>query len=98
MNRKIKGRRNIMSRYTGPAYKKSRRLGFSTLENGKEYKVASGHNDDGTVTNADEYDVLQITIDGIDPKAIWNFSFSVAPMSYYSNQEQIVCYLVCAVV
>ncbi len=25
-----------MSRYTGPAYKKSRRLGFSTLENGKE--------------------------------------------------------------
>ena len=25
-----------MSRYTGPSYKKSRRLGFSTLENGKE--------------------------------------------------------------
>ena len=25
-----------MSRYTGPTYKKSRRLGFSTLENGKE--------------------------------------------------------------
>ena len=25
-----------MSRYTGPAYKKSRRLSFSTLENGKE--------------------------------------------------------------
>ncbi len=25
-----------MSRYTGPQYKKSRRLGFSTLENGKE--------------------------------------------------------------
>lgn len=25
-----------MSRYTGPAYKKSRRLGFSTLENGKD--------------------------------------------------------------
>ena len=25
-----------MSRYTGPAYKKSRRLGFSTLESGKE--------------------------------------------------------------
>jgi small subunit ribosomal protein S4 len=27
---------NIMARYTGPSYKKSRRLGFSTLENGKE--------------------------------------------------------------
>lgn len=25
-----------MSRYTGPAFKKSRRLGFSTLENGKD--------------------------------------------------------------
>ena len=25
-----------MSRYTGPAYKKSRKLGFSTLENGKD--------------------------------------------------------------
>ena len=25
-----------MARYTGPQYKKSRRLGFSTLENGKE--------------------------------------------------------------
>jgi len=30
-----KGEEN-MSRYTGPAYKKSRRLGFSTLETGKE--------------------------------------------------------------
>ena len=25
-----------MARYTGPAYKKSRRLGFSTLETGKD--------------------------------------------------------------
>ena len=29
-----------MSRYTGPAYKKSRRYGFSTLENGKDLKRA----------------------------------------------------------
>ncbi len=27
-----------MSRYTGPAYKRSRRVGFSTLENGKDLK------------------------------------------------------------
>ena len=27
-----------MARYTGPAFKKSRRLGFSTLENGKDLK------------------------------------------------------------
>ena len=25
-----------MSRYTGPSYKKSRRVGYSTLETGKE--------------------------------------------------------------
>ena len=27
-----------MSRYTGPSYKKSRTVGFSTLENGKDVK------------------------------------------------------------
>ena len=27
-----------MARYTGPAFKKSRRLGFSTLESGKELR------------------------------------------------------------
>ena len=30
-----------MSRYTGPVYKKSRRLGFSVLENGKEFRKRS---------------------------------------------------------
>lgn len=32
-----------------------------------------------------EYDVLHIRIDGVDPKAIYNFGFSVAPMHYYSS-------------
>lgn len=31
------------------------------------------------------HDVLKITINGIDPKAIWNFAFPVAPMHYYSD-------------
>ena len=31
------------------------------------------------------YDVLKITIDGVDPKAIYNFSFTVAPSDYYSE-------------
>ena len=53
--------------------------------NGTDYTIASGHNDDGTVTNAAEYDVLQITINGIDPKAIWNFAISVAPQHYYGE-------------
>ncbi len=34
-------------------------------------------------------DVLHIRIDGVDPKAIYNFSFSVSPMHYYSDSELI---------
>ena len=32
-----------------------------------------------------EHEVLTIKIDGVDPKAIWNFGFTVAPMHYYST-------------
>ena len=53
--------------------------------NGNTYKVAHEHNEDGTPKNADEYDVLQIKINGIDPKAVWNFAFSVAPQHYYGE-------------
>lgn len=31
-----------------------------------------------------EYDVLSIKINKVDPKAIWNFAFTVSPMHYYS--------------
>ncbi len=57
--------------------------------NGTEYTVASGHNSDGTVTNDAEYDVLQITINGIDPKAIWNFALTVAPQHYYGEGSSV---------
>ena len=63
--------------------------GTTIKVNGTDYKVASGHNADGTVTNADEYDVLQITIDGIDPKAIWNFAITVAPQHYYGEGSKV---------
>ena len=53
--------------------------------NGTEYKIAKEHNADGSPVNADEYDVLQITIEGQDPKAQWNFAFSVAPQHYYGD-------------
>ena len=59
--------------------------GTTIQVNGKDYTIASGHNADGTVTNTSEYDVLQITINGIDPKAIWNFALSVAPQHYYGE-------------
>ncbi len=49
------------------------------------YKVAHEYNADGTTKNSDEYAVLSITIDGKDPKAIYNFSFTVAPNHYYAE-------------
>lgn len=60
----------------------------SITVNGTTYKVAKQHNTDGTPANSDEYDVLSITINGIDPKAIWNFAFQVAPYHYYSDPDQ----------
>ena len=45
---------------------------------------------DGGVTSGNE--VLEITINKVDPKAIWNFGFTVAPMYYYSNAEQIAAF------
>lgn len=63
--------------------------GTTVKVNGTDYKVASGHNSDGTVTNADEYDILQITIDGIDPKAIWNFGITIAPQHYYGQGSKV---------
>ncbi|MBQ8580082.1 MAG: hypothetical protein IJ448_05255 [Oscillospiraceae bacterium] len=63
--------------------------GSTITVNGNSYTVASGHNADGTVTNASEYDVLQITINGIDPKAIWNFAIGVAPQHYYGEGSSV---------
>ncbi len=65
------------------------KAGSTIKVNGKDYKVASAHNSDGTVKNADEYDVLQITIDGIDPKAIWNFALTIAPQHYYGEGSKV---------
>lgn len=55
-----------------------------TAQNGT-YTVAHEHDADGKPVNAEEYDVLEITINGTDPKAIWNFAFSVAPQHYYAE-------------
>ncbi len=37
----------------------------------------------------EQHDVLNIRIYKVDPKAIWNFAFTVAPMYYYSSAEAI---------
>ncbi len=66
-------------------------LGHNTQETevtigSNTYHVAQEHNTDGTPKNANEYDVLRITINKIDPKAKWNFGFTVAPYHYYSDK------------
>ncbi len=63
--------------------------GSTITVNGTDYTVASGHNEDGTPTNDAEHDVLQITIDGVDPKAIWNFALSIAPQHYYGEGSKV---------
>lgn len=40
-----------------------------------------------------EHDVLKIVINGVDPKAEYNFSFTVAPMYYYSGTYKGVDYI-----
>ena len=65
------------------------KAGSAITVNGNSYTVASGHNADGTVTNTAEHDVLQITIDGVDPKAIWNFAISIAPQHYYGEGSSV---------
>lgn len=37
-------------------------------------------------------EVLSITINEVDPKAVWNFGIGIAPMYYYSNTEQIALF------
>lgn len=54
----------------------------------KTYK-ASEFNGVNKVKLKEQHDVLSITINGIDPKAIWNFAFTVAPKHYYSDAETI---------
>lgn len=55
--------------------------------NGKTYEAAKY--DENNNVLSDSREVLSITINGVDPKAVWNFAFTVAPMYYYSNEEQI---------
>ncbi len=72
----------------------------SVTVNGKEYHVAQAHDttyiqSDGTpnknygaVIDKNQYDVLQITVEGTDPKAIYNFGFTVAPAHYYTADAE----------
>lgn len=54
---------------------------ISGITTRKESSAFNGKKLDG------EYDVLTIKINGVDPKAIYNFAFTVAPMHYYSTHS-----------
>ena len=54
---------------------------------GKDYTIARELEADGT-PKANEYEVLQITVNGIDPKAIFSFGFTVAPAHYYTASAE----------
>lgn len=64
------------------SYKTTSVSGITTYTTNKfrNEKTKTEYKLDGT------YDVLSIKINKIDPKAIWNFSFTVAPLHYYSYE------------
>ncbi len=55
-----------------------------TAVKGSAFKASS---ESVSKSYGNEYDVLQIVINGIDPKAIYNFGFTVAPLHYYSSSD-----------
>lgn len=57
----------------------------SVTVNGKTYAPVE-YDGSGNVKSGSN-EVLSITINGVDPKAIWNFAISVAPMHYYSSSN-----------
>lgn len=60
-------------------------LTVKTISGITTYKTSSWEGGKNGTVLTEEHDVLKIVINGIDPKAIWNFAFTVAPMHYYSD-------------
>ncbi len=57
--------------------------------NGTDYTIASQHDADGVVVGENAYDVLKVTLEGVDPKAIWNFALTIAPQHYYGAGSSV---------
>lgn len=57
----------------------------SVVVNGKTYPAVQYDQSGGVADGYNE--VLSITIKKVDPKAIWNFALSIAPMYYYSSSD-----------
>lgn len=59
--------------------------GITTYQDSKIYNDADSGTE--TIDLGGTYDILKIVINGVDPKAIQNFSFTVAPGHYYANNS-----------
>lgn len=59
--------------------------GITALKGGA-FKAGS---DSSKTKYSNDYDMLQIKVKGIDPKAIYNFAFMVAPLHYYSADNYV---------
>ena len=72
-------------------YDARKQNGQLLIKNIEGIKIKSAKDFNGTKKypeeNYNEYEMLEITINGVDPKAKWNFAFSVSPMHYYSTSE-----------
>ncbi len=60
-------------------------LAVETIKGITAYRTTSFKGND----LGEAHDVLKIVINGVDPKAIWNFSITVSPMHYYSTSNLI---------
>ena len=60
----------------------------SVTVNGREYGVPVYEEGSNNTHVTEGNEVLSITIKKVDPKAIWNFGITVAPMAYYSGEYQ----------
>jgi peptide/nickel transport system substrate-binding protein len=89
---------SALEEFTGEA----RTAWFKELkESGKGVDTVSGITTDSVTsfngkTYSEAHDVLKIVINGVDPKAIYNFGFTVAPLHYYSGTYEGVDYVATA--
>ncbi len=60
---------------------------------GMSVPTISGITTSKTAVGEETHDVLNIRINDVDPKAIYNFAFAVAPMHYYSGEYNDVNYV-----
>ncbi len=60
---------------------------------GSSFKADKENSSSPNAKYNNSYDMLQIKINGVDPKAIYNFAFSVAPLHYYAGTFKGVDYV-----